>query len=69
MRSLRVRAQRYSLTQKVSPSEFRALFLLGSGQPVEMNKTRKSLSVSGAFATSLADQLVKHKLVKRQRRR
>lgn len=67
MQSLHDYAQRYSLSQKVSPSEFRVLFLLGSGQPVEMNKIRKSLSVSGAFATNLADRLVKHKLVARQR--
>ena len=67
MRSLHVYSQRYSLSQKVSFSEFRALFLLRSGKPIEMNKIRKSLSVSGAFATSLADQLVKHKLVERQR--
>lgn len=67
MRSLHVHAQHYSLSQKVSYSEFRVLFFLRSGQPVEMNKIRKNLSVTGAFATSLADQLVKHKLVVRQR--
>ena len=67
MRSLHVQAYRPSLRQGVSLSGCRLLFLLRSGEPVEMNKIRKNLSVTGAFTTSLADQLVKHKLVVRQR--
>lgn len=67
MRSLHLHAQRYSLTQKVSLSEFRVLFLLRGGKPIEMGKIRKNLYVTGAFATAIADRLVKHKLVERQR--
>jgi len=67
MRSLHARAQHYSLSQRVSFSEFHVLSLLRSGKPVEMNRIRKDLSISGAFATNLADQLVKHKLLARQR--
>jgi len=32
-----------------------------------MNEIKKDLSATGAFATSLADRLVKHRLVERQR--
>lgn len=67
MRSLHAYARRYSLSQKVSSSEFRVLFLLRSGKAVEMNKIKKDLSVTGAFATNIVDRLVRHKLVVRQR--
>jgi len=43
------------------------LFILRSGKPVEMGKIKKDLSITGAFATALADRLVNHKLVDRQR--
>jgi len=67
MRIFHAHAQRYSSRQGVSLSEYRVLFLLRSGMPVEMNKIKKDLSVTGAFATNIADQLVKHKLVIRLR--
>ena len=67
MRVFHAQAYRYYLRQGVSLSEYRVLFLLRSGMPVEMNKITKNLSVAGAFATNIADQLVRHKLVVRQR--
>lgn len=66
-RSLHLHARRYSLSQEVSYLEFQVIFFLRSGKPVEMKKIKKELSVSGAFATTIADQLVKHKLVERHR--
>ena len=67
MRSFRVHAKRYFLSQKVGFSEFQILFLLRSGEPGEMNKIKKELSISGVFATKLVDRLVEHKLVNRYR--
>lgn len=67
MKSLHLHAQRYSLTQKISLSEAYLLFLLRNGKPVEMNRIKRDLSVSGAFATSLVDRLLKHELAERQR--
>lgn len=67
MRILHTHARHYSLSQKVSLLEFQVLFILRSGKPVEMGKIKKVLSISGAFATTLADRLVNHKLVDRQR--
>jgi len=67
MRSLRVHAKRYLLSQKVSPSKFQILSFLRSGKPGEMNRIKKELSISGAFATNLVDRLVEHKLVDRSR--
>jgi len=67
MRSLHVHAKRYLLSQKVSSLEFQILFFLRSGKQFEMNKIKKELSVSGAFATNLVDRLVEHKLVDRRR--
>ena len=67
MQLSRTQAHHYSLSQGLSLSECRVLFLLRSGKPVEMNEVKNSLFVTGAFATSIADRLVRHKLVVRQR--
>lgn len=67
MRNLHVCSNRYALRQKLSISECHALFLLRGGKPVEMNKIKNNLFVSGAFATDIADRLVKNKLVLRER--
>ena len=67
IRSLHLYAQHYSLNQKISLSESYLLFLLHNGKPVEMSRIKRDLSVSGAFATSLVDRLVKHELAERQR--
>lgn len=67
VRILHIHSQRYYLTQKVSFSEFRVLFFLRSGKPVDMGKIRKELAITGAFATTLVDRLLKNELVERQR--
>ena len=67
MRSLHVHTKRYFLSQKISFLEFQILIFLSSGKPSEMNKIKKELYVSGAFATNLVDRLVERKLVVRHR--
>ncbi|WP_164908817.1 MarR family winged helix-turn-helix transcriptional regulator [Candidatus Velamenicoccus archaeovorus] len=67
MRDFRVQAYRYSLSQKLPLSECRVLFLLCSGLPVKMNKIKQDLFVSGACVTSIADRLIRKKLIIRRR--
>ncbi|MFA5402762.1 MAG: MarR family transcriptional regulator [Candidatus Omnitrophota bacterium] len=67
VRVFHTQAYRYSLHQGISLSECRVLFLLRNGMPVKMNKIKHNLFVTGAFVTNIADQLVRHKLVVRQR--
>jgi len=67
MRGFHVQAYHYSLSQRLSLSECRVLFLLCSGLPVEMNKIKQDLFVTGACVTSIADRLVRKKLVIRRR--
>lgn len=66
-RVLHAQAYNYSLRQGVSLSEYQLLSFLTRGIPVEMKKVRNNLLVSGAFATNIANRLVKKELVKRHR--
>jgi DNA-binding MarR family transcriptional regulator len=67
MRSLHAGARSHALRLQLSLSELQTLFLLSNGKPVEMNKIKNKLLISGAFATDIADRLVRRKLVLRQR--
>jgi len=67
IRSLRIHTKRYSMGQKVSPSESQVLFLLRGSDPIEMSRISKELFVTSACATALIDRLVKHGLVERNR--
>ena len=57
----------YSLRQGISLSEYQVLSFLSSGIPVGMNEVKNNLFVAGAFATNIADRLVKKGLIWRHR--
>ncbi len=66
-RNLHIGAYQYALSQKLSLSECQVLFLLQDGKPVNMKTIKEAMAITGTFATNIADRLVKHKLITRQR--
>lgn len=67
VRNLHIHGQAIAMRRKLCLSECRVLFLLRSNRLMEMKEIRSSLQITGAFATDIADRLVEHGLVTRNR--
>ncbi len=62
-----LRTHQYSLRGKVTLSEYKVLSFLSTVSSADMSQVKNNLMITGAFATNIADRLVKNKLAIRQR--